>query len=229
MSSSPRIFFNILMHNIPQKLFITGIGTDVGKSYSTGWLANEIASLGKAVITQKFIQTGNRDMSEDIIIHRKIMGIPFTTEDLLHITAPIIYTYPASPDLASRIDGKPLDFDVIEKATDALSSKYDIVLIEGAGGIMVPLQGNYLTIDYIADRALPIVLVSNGKLGSVSDTLLTLEAIKHRNLSLYAVIYNPWFDRDKVIAQDTRRYLKKHIKENFPDTLWIEMPEKLQI
>ncbi len=57
----------------PKALFITGIGTDVGKSYATGWLAKEIAATGKSVITQKLIQTGNRDVSEDIEIHRRIM------------------------------------------------------------------------------------------------------------------------------------------------------------
>lgn len=55
----------------PSRLFITGIGTDVGKSYATGWLAREIDRTGRKCVTQKMIQTGNRDMSEDIVTDRK--------------------------------------------------------------------------------------------------------------------------------------------------------------
>lgn len=64
------------MKNLPDILFVTGIGTDVGKSYATGWLARELTRTGRKVITQKFIQTGNHDYSEDIDVHRKVMGIP---------------------------------------------------------------------------------------------------------------------------------------------------------
>ncbi|MDE6254912.1 MAG: dethiobiotin synthase, partial [Muribaculaceae bacterium] len=82
----------------PAKLFITGIDTDAGKSFATGWLAKLIMAQGKSVITQKFVQTGNLEFSEDIEVHRKIMGIPLTTVDKIGITAPVIFTYPASPD-----------------------------------------------------------------------------------------------------------------------------------
>ena len=85
-------------------IFITGIGTDIGKSWATGWLANRLTAEGKSVITQKFIQTGNREMSEDIMLHRKIMGIPLQTPDLLHITCPVILSYPASPHFAAMLD-----------------------------------------------------------------------------------------------------------------------------
>lgn len=215
------------LNNAPQRLFITGIGTDVGKSYATGWLARMIAQTGKSVITQKFIQTGNKDLSEDIAVHRDIMGLSLQQEDLDHTTAPVIYSYPASPDLAARIDHRPLDLSVIDNASDTLASRFDTLLIEGAGGIMVPLIGEYLTIDYIRERKLPAVVVTNGQLGSVSDTLLTLEAIKSRSIPLYAVIYNPWFDSDPTIAADSREYLRRHTASLFPEALWLEMPDKL--
>lgn len=215
------------MTDIPSQIFITGIGTDVGKSYATGWLARELAARGINVITQKFIQTGNRDMSEDIEVHREIMGISLQDVDTRHITAPVIFTYPASPDLAARIDNKTLDLHVIEEATSALAARYDVVLIEGAGGIMVPLHKDYLTIDYITDHNLPAIVVTNGKLGSVSDTLLTLEAVRHRGISLYAVIYNPYFDKDTTIAADSRIYMQEYIRRNFNNTIWLEMPDTI--
>lgn len=211
----------------PPVTFITGIGTDVGKSYATGWLALELSRQGLKVITQKFIQTGNRDYSEDIEVHRRIMGISPTVDDRLHVTAPVIYTYPASPDLAARIDGRPLKIDLIEGATKALAGRYDCVLIEGAGGVMVPLEGDYLTIDYIADHALPTVVVTNGQLGSINHTLLTLYALRQRSIKVEAIVYNPHFDRDKIICDDTRQYLRRWILEHSPHTQWLEMPADL--
>lgn len=204
-------------------IFITGIGTDIGKSWATGWLANRFKSDGKKVITQKFIQTGNRDMSEDIILHRKIMGIPLQTADLLHITCPVILSYPASPHFAALVDKTEIDLNLIAEASKTLDNQYDIVLVEGAGGIMVPISEDYLTIDYITDHNLPVVLVTNGDLGSISDTLLALEAIKNRDISLYAVIYNPYFDKDTVLAADAREYMRRKVEYSFPKAKWLVM------
>lgn len=189
----------------------------MGKSYATGWLARRMMDDGERVATQKFIQTGNVGRSEDIEVHRRIMGIPPLPEDADLTTSPIIFSYPASPDLASRIDGRKLDLTLADRSTELLAERYDRVLVEGAGGIMVPLEGDYLTIDYIRDRNLPVVLVTNGKLGSVSDTLTSLYAIKGYGLKLEMVIYNPWFDKDERIAADTRQYLRRHVEQNFPE------------
>ena len=198
------------------KYFITGIGTDVGKSWATGWLASRFMEEGKTVITQKFIQTGNVGRSEDIEVHRRIMGIDMTPEDIYMTTAPEIYTYPCSPDLAAKIDQRPIDFEKIRKATETLESKYDVVLIEGAGGIMVPLKGEYLTIDYIKDHDLPTVVVTNGQLGSINHTLLTLFAIKQYGIPLAEVIYNHHFDKDPTICADTVEYIEAFLKVHFP-------------
>ena len=206
----------------PAKLFITGIDTDAGKSFATGWLAKLIMAQGKSVITQKFVQTGNLEFSEDIEVHRKIMGIPLTTVDKIGITAPVIFTYPASPDLAARIDGKELDLSLIEEASETLSKTYEHLLIEGAGGIMVPLKGEYLTIDYIKDHNLPSVVVTNGQLGSISHTLLTLYAIKQYGIDLTEVIYNHHFDKDPTISADTIDYIRRYLACHFPTSRFSE-------
>ncbi|MDE6559839.1 MAG: dethiobiotin synthase [Muribaculaceae bacterium] len=205
------------------KYFVTGIGTDVGKSWATGWLARRLMDEGKSVITQKFIQTGNEGRSEDIEVHRHIMGIEMTSVDKEMITAPEIFTYPCSPDLAAKIDQRPIDFEKIRKATEILESRYDVVLIEGAGGIMVPLKGEYLTIDYIKDHNLPTIVVTNGQLGSINHTLLTLYAIKQYGIGLAEVIYNHHFDKDPIICADTIEYLKKYLADHFPTSLFTEM------
>ena len=204
------------------KYFVTGIGTDVGKSWVTGWLARRYMDEGMRVITQKFIQTGNVGYSEDIDVHRHIMGIEKTPDDLEMLTAPEIFSYPCSPDLASKIDKRPIDFDKILNATEQLESRYDVVLIEGAGGIMVPLKGEYLTIDYIKDHNLPTIVVTNGQLGSINHTLLTLFAIEKYGIELAEVVYNHHFDKDPTICEDTITYLRNYLEKHFPSSLLTE-------
>lgn len=216
------------LHQLPAALFVTGIDTDAGKSYATGWLAKQLRETGLNVITQKFVQTGNHDFSEDIQVHRDIMGTGLLPDDISHLTAPIIFSYPASPDLAAKIDNRVLDLSVAAEATAKLSEKFDIVLVEGAGGLMVPLDGDYLTIDYVKQQELSLILVTNGRLGSVSHTLLALHAIKTRGINLFATIYNRHFDTDEVISSNTRSYLRDYVERHFPDTLWIESPSVIK-
>lgn len=116
-------------------IFISGIHTDAGKSYATGWLARKLMQEGQRVATLKFIQTGNTGRSEDIEVHRVIMGCTLP-EDADGITAPQIFSYPCSPQLAAEIDGRAIDFNAIDEAVSTLSGRYDTVLVEGAGGLI---------------------------------------------------------------------------------------------
>lgn len=205
--------------------FVSGIDTDAGKTYCTAWLAKQLNGKGIRTITQKFIQTGNSGRSEDIELHRSIMGCGMLPEDRDFTTAPEIFSYPASPLLASKIDKRPVDFEKINNATKRLADKYDVVLVEGAGGLMVPLTENMLTIDFIAQSGYPLVFVTSGRLGSVNHTLLGLEAIAARNINLYMVMYNLYpANPDTTISDDTRCYLRSCLGTRFPGTLWTEVP-----
>lgn len=205
-------------------IFISGIDTDAGKSYATGWLAAQLSSQGKSVITMKMVQTGNVGSSEDIEVHRRITGSGKLSEDEQHLTAPQIFSYPASAHLAARLEGKKVDIQAIDKALDMLKTKYDIVLIEGAGGLMVPLAEDYLTIDYVVSRKLPVALVTNGKLGSINHTLLAMEALKIRDIKVEFVLYNKYFDSDKIIADETYDYLSKATAGLFPEAEYLAVP-----
>lgn len=205
-------------------LFISGIDTDAGKTYATAWLAQQIAAEGRSVITQKFIQTGCTDSSEDIEAHRRLCGMELQPVDLDHTTAPIIFSYPASAQLAARIDGREIDLGLVEAATGRLLGLYDCVLLEGAGGLMVPVTDEVSTIDYVAAHRLPVVLVTNGRLGSINHTVLSLEAIAHRGIELAAVVYNHHFDTDPVIAADTRAYIARYLSRHFPATPLLDLP-----
>lgn len=210
------------MNNV---LFLSGIDTDAGKTYATAFLARRFMEQGRSVITQKFVQTGCRDYSEDIAAHRRLMSINPLPEDLDHTTAPVIFTYPASAQLAARLDGREIDLDAIDNATKVLASRYDNVIIEGAGGLMVPLTDDFLTIDYVKSRNLPIVLVTNGILGSINHTLLSLEAIESRGITLDTVIYNTYYDSDKVIAADTLGFIRRYLERRHPQTELLILPK----
>ncbi|WP_104384449.1 dethiobiotin synthase [Sphingobacterium sp. HMA12] len=202
--------------------FVSGIDTGIGKSYATGLIAKQWNAAGLRTITQKLVQTGNTSISEDIILHRELMGIAFTEEDKQKITMPEIFSYPASPHLAARIDKREINFEKIRQATIRLSQRYNAVLIEGAGGLMVPLTENYLIIDYIKEMDYPLLFVTSGKLGSINHTLLSLEAIARRRIQLHTVIYNTFpLSEDNTISADTQRYLRTYIQARFPETNFI--------
>lgn len=205
--------------------FITGIDTNIGKSYATGWLARELNRKGIKTITQKMIQTGNVGHSEDIDLHREIMGIPFTEEDKERITFPIVFSYPASPHLAAEIDHKSILIEKITASSRILAGRYDVVLLEGAGGLMVPITRDYLTVDYIAEQKLPTILVTSGRLGSINHTLLSIEALEKRGIALYGVIYNSFPKSDEIIDNDTEVYLREFLKKRYPDTRFWTLPE----
>lgn len=205
--------------------FVSGIDTDAGKSYATGYIARVWNAAGIRTVTQKFIQTGNEGMSEDIALHRRIMGCGLLPEDEQRLTMPEIFSYPCSPHLASEIDGREIDFARIESATDTLSERYDAVLLEGAGGLMVPLTRSLLTIDYIRDKGYPLIFVTSGKLGSISHTLLSLEAVKNRDIPLKMLVFNMFpHEEDSTIADDTQTFLKDWIRREFPDTEYFAVP-----
>ena len=209
-----------------QIYFVSGIDTGIGKTYTTGYLAKLWFEQGQNVITQKLIQTGNDDVSEDIEKHREIMGRGWFAEDESKLTMPEIFSYPASPHLATQIDGRDIDFEKIENATQQLANKFDVVLLEGAGGLMVPLTTELLTIDYLVEKNYPIILVSSGRLGSINHTLLSLELLKKRKVALHAVAFNHADDhQDQTIAMDTIQYLKEYLPRYFPTAVWLDIPK----
>ncbi len=214
-------------------LFISGIDTDIGKTMATGQLAKALYQKGHKVITQKLVQTGCHDIAEDLITHRKMMGMPLQKVDKDGTTCPYVFSKPASPHLSSALEDTVIDPEMINAATDKLLNDYDIVLLEGAGGLMVPITSSLLSLDYIAKLGYPIVLVTSGRLGSINHTLLSIEAIESRSLSLHAVIYNQWqpnssdssYKKDDEIVDSTRQYLYQYLQAKHPQAYWVDLPD----
>lgn len=105
-----------------------------------------------------------------------------------------------------------------------MAERFEIVLLEGAGGLMVPLTTSLLSIDYVAQHQFPVILVTSGRLGSINHTLLSLEALKSRGLKLKALVYNLKDEsKDPLISQDTSNYLKDYLAVHFLEAEWIEL------
>lgn len=206
-------------------LFISGIDTNIGKTYATGMLARALMQHGEKVITQKMIQTGCIRISEDIEMHRKIQDIPLLPEDHAGLTCPYLFSYPCSPHMAAEKDGTRIDLKRITKATKELQKTYDWVLLEGAGGLMVPNDNESLTIDYVQACGYPVVLVTSGKLGSINHTLLSLSACREYDIPVKAIVYNLCPKTDELIANNTLQYLNQYIKKHHPETGIILLPE----
>lgn len=204
--------------------FVTGIDTDAGKSYVTGYLARRLMELGRKVTTQKLIQTGCPGISEDIETHRRLMGLELGPEDLDYTTCPVVFTYPCSPHEASRIDGRAIDYRLIDRSTELLLDRYQTLLIEGAGGLMVPLEDEYLTSDFVGERGYPVILVTGPRLGSINHTLLTLEVCRGRGIRVAALAFNHYPQVDAPILSSTLDYLKTYMQRHYPDSEFIEIP-----
>lgn len=193
-------------------ILVGGIDTGVGKTVVCGLMARYLLARGVNVITVKMVQTGNVGFSEDLNLHRAMMGRTFP-EDALGLTAPQIFSFPASPLMASRLDGKTVDVDRIAQCVTTLQSRYDVVLIEAAGGLAVPLTEDLLTVDFAAAQGWQLILVSSGKLGSVNHTVLSLESAQARGLDVLDVAYNFCPDADPAIDRDSAEFITQYMQK----------------
>lgn len=206
--------------------FVSGIDTGVGKTFATGMLARALMKMGKKVITQKMVQTGCEELSEDIEMHRRIMGIPFTDDDREGLTCPYVFTYPCSPHMAAERDGRSIDLTLVTRATHALQERYEYVLLEGAGGLMVPNDHHSLAIDYISEQRYPLILVTSGKLGSINHTLLSLLACRHYGIRVDSLVYNTYPRTDALIEENTLSYLRELLDRKWQGTNLIVLPSE---
>ena len=161
-------------------LFITATNTNVGKTYTTLRLIDAFARRGYRVGAFKPIETGVEDTPQDAkrLLERVSRYNPSFANLKPKDTA---YTFrlPAAPFCASRL----IDLEVIYAKFRELSRLCDVLLVEGAGGLMVPIQKEYFMIDLAQDLDAKILLVTSSKLGSINDTMLGIEALQRRNLS----------------------------------------------
>ena len=200
--------------------FVSGIDTDVGKTVVTGLIARHLASSGVDAITVKMVQTGCEGRSEDLEAHRRMCGLDLQREDVDGLTAPQIFRFPSSPSLAAKLEGRMVDLDRIGACVDECAKRREVVLVEGAGGLLVPLSDDVLAVDFAAARGWPLILVTCGRLGSVNHTLLSLEAAKSRGMRVAGVVHNWHPSADPQIDADAERETRRClIRLGYPDVV----------
>ena len=164
-------------------LFITATGTNVGKTHTTLRLIDALAAKGRSVGVFKPIETGVTDTAPDATIllescrkvNRKFNGL--TTEDITAYTFPL----PAAPYCADT--AHEIDMETLFAKYRHLSKLCDILLVEGAGGLMVPVTKNFFMIDLAKALQSKVLLVTPSRLGCINDTLLSMEALRSRNMT----------------------------------------------
>ncbi len=193
---------------------ISGIDTDIGKTIVTGVLAGSCLQQGIRTITQKIVQTGCTGLSEDIIRHREIMGLELQPVDFSGLTCPYVFSVPCSPHLAAKLENQSIDCNVIRKATASLLEQFDLVFLEGVGGLFVPLSEEETLIDFFEAEQYPLILVTSSRLGSINHTLSALALAQSRNIEVVALIYNRIEGTDLRIEEDSKELFSKHMKKN---------------
>ena len=204
--------------------FVSGIGTNVGKTVATGLYAKRLLQEGRKVATVKLVETGSKDgKSQDVAVHRKLMGIKLP-EDGEGLTCPMTYKFPASPELAAHLEGKKVPVGKLVAAARKVAGRYDITLVEGAGGLMVPLTARLTNLDLAMREKWPLILVVTGELGAINHALLSLEAIKARGVKLDKVLFNHLPGEDKTIAADNLKAIRRWLKANMKEVKVDELP-----
>ena len=189
-----------------KKLFITGTGTDIGKTYVTGQILKKLQESGRSAAYYKAAMSGNeRDADGNLIpgdaLHVKTAsGIAQPLETM----CPYVYEAAVSPHLESRLEGNPVQMDVVKKGFEKVCSDYDFVTVEGSGGIVCPIDFDNSKLqleDVIGGLNLSSILIADAGLGTINGVVLTAEYMRARDLELKGVIFNNFHPGD-VMEKD---------------------------
>ena len=182
-------------------LFITGTGTDLGKTYIAGLIVKKLADAKQSAAYYKAAMSGNDRRTDgslipgDALFVQKTAGISQPLEEM----CPYVYEHAYSPHLASRIEGHPVQMDVVKAGYYKVCSAYDFVTMEGSGGILCPICFDEAKIqleDVIRELHLPSILIADAGLGTINSVVLTAEYMKAKNLPVKGIIYNHYHGND---------------------------------
>ena len=166
-------------------VFVTGTDTGVGKTVVGCAIAEALRRRRIDVGVMKPIETGVGPQGPlDAIALVEAAG----SDDPLDLVCPQRFALPAAPSVAAAREGRAVDLAAIRDAFARLRERHRFLLVEGAGGLLVPIAADYSMADLAAELALPVLVVARGALGTVNHTLLTLEAIERRGLALAGVV-----------------------------------------
>ena len=187
-------------------LFITGTGTDIGKTYVTGLIVKKLAEGGNNPGYYKAAMSGNERREDGSLIPgdarfvQQVSGISQPLEEM----CPYVYEHAYSPHLASRIEGNPVVMDVVKQGFDAVCDKYDYVTVEGSGGILCPIRFDEQRIqveDIVKELHLSSVIIADAGLGTINSVVLTAEYMKAKHMNVKGIIFNHFHPGD-VMEED---------------------------
>ena len=179
-----------------QGIFITGTGTEIGKTVIAGGLAASLKQSGMNVGVMKPIGTGDTADAQFLKYAAQV-------DDELSVINPIYLRHPLAPSVAARIENREIDLSCIETAFAELQQKYDFVIVEGVGGIAVPIHDDFLVVHLIDKLQLPILIVAQAGLGTLNHTLLTVAFARQFNLQIAGIVLNGVFSETAGIAEAT--------------------------
>ena len=185
-------------------IFITGTDTGVGKTFVAGGIIKAIKEFGFSVCPMKPVETGCRMkrgkcVPGDTLKLIKASGVHEDT----YVINPYRFKQPLAPSVAAELENIPLRKGKILTSYNYLSNKYDFTVVEGAGGIMVPVYKNYLFLDLIKDLNVPLLVVAKPGLGTINHTVLTIQAAESRGIEIIGVIINYSTKIRKGLAEKT--------------------------
>ncbi len=192
-----------------KKLFITGTGTDVGKTYISGLIVKKLKEGGKSAAYYKAAMSGNERRADGSLIPgdglfvKKMSGI---SQPLAQM-CPYIYETAVSPHLASRLEGGPVQMEVVREGFLKVCGRYDYVTMEGSGGILCPICYDEAKIqleDVISHLGLSSIIVADAGLGTINSVVLTAEYMRARELPVKGIIFNH-FHPGNVMEEDNLR------------------------
>ena len=187
--------------------FITGTDTGVGKTLVTTQIGRAIQNENISLGIMKPIETGvSSSLVPTTLSDAGLLKTALEISDSMEDISPYRYQTPVAPLLASRLENNPIDPKVIIKAYQKLTGKYDVVLVEGAGGLLVPIKHDYLMADLAKDLGLPLIIVSRFHLGTINQTALTIEAARARGLDIEGVVFS-------CLEEDQPTEFEKHTPE----------------
>lgn len=186
-----------------KKIFITGTGTDVGKTFVTGLLIKKLQENGMKAAYYKAAMSGNERIKEgalipgDALYVKTVSGIAQPLAQM----CPYIYETAVSPHLASRIEGNPVVLEEVVKGFEEVCLQYDYVTMEGSGGILCPIcfdeQELWLE-DVIRRLGLSSLIVADAGLGTINSVVLTVEYMRAKNLPVKGILFNHFHPGDRM-------------------------------
>jgi len=202
-------------------IFITGTDTGCGKTVISGLLGRYLTEKDINVVTQKWVQSGTEGIGEDIATHLRLMKKRLSDFNRFkEYISPYTFKFASSPHLASAIEGKKIVKNRLKKSFNMLSKNFPIVIVEGAGGALVPMNRDNLIIDVAKELDLSVIIVVNNKLGAINHTILTVEAVKNRGMNLLGIVFNNrHISPNKAVLEDNPKIIKRLTNEKILGTL----------